>query len=529
MTSAPITRPHVLAIDLGTSSVKVALVAEDGGIAATAVEPAATLPGAGGAAEQDAEQIWSAVLAAATCVLRARGAAARDVAAITCDAQYFSVVPVGIDGRPLANLLLWHDTRGARYSRALHRAHPDALRRWLEINGLFPLPSGSDSLSHLLFVREERPDVYERTAAFLEPADYVVARLTGRCTANPCTAFAQLLTDNRDLSAVRYDEELLAMAGVDRGVLPELVECGAPVGPLLPEVATALGLSPETPVLSGMNDTQAVSIGTGVFRSGHGGINVGTTCQVLAFTDALRADLDNNLFTMPAPFPDRYTLMAENGLGARLVDHFLHNIAFACDNLADHRTTDPYAGLEAALAAAPAGSGGVLYLPWLNGSQTPRASAAMRGGFLNMSLATTREHLLRAVIEGITYSLAWQVPAAERLCGTAFSELRFAGGGARSAQWAQTIADVANRPVLQMAEPLFLNNRATAFHAFVRLGRVGLDDVDTFCPAGARFEPRAEHRGLYDQLSGQFQAAYEQTRPIFEALNGRRASGAAKE
>jgi len=523
------TLQHILAIDLGTSSVKAALVADDGWIAATAVEPVATLYGEGGAAEQDAERIWSAVLAAATRVLSAGGAAARDVAAVTCDAQYFSVVPVGIDGRPLANLLLWHDTRGTRYSRALHRAHPHALARWLEINGMFPLPSGSDSLSHLLYVREERPEVYARTAAFLEPADYVVARLTGRCTANPCTAFAQLLTDNRDLSDVRYDDELLDTAGVDRAVLPELVECGATVGTLLPEVADALGLSPATPVLSGMNDTQAVSIGTGVFRAGRSGINVGTTCQVLGFADELRADLDNNLFAMPAPIPDRYTLMAENGLGARLVDHFLHNIVFADDALAHHATADPYAGMEAALAAAPAGSGGVLFLPWLNGSQTPRASASMRGGFLNMSLATTREHLLRAVVEGITYSLAWQLPAAERLCGTAFTELRFAGGGARSAQWAQTIADVADRPVVQMADPLFLNNRATAFHAFVRLGRVGLDEVDGFCPAGARFEPRSENRDLYDQLSAQFQVAYAQTRPIFEALNSRRARGAAKE
>lgn len=523
------TRQFILAIDLGSSSVKAALVADDGAIAAATVAAVATLHGDGGAAEQDAELVWEAVIAAATQVLRGGGDAAHNVVAVTCDSQYFSVVPVGTDGRPLANLLLWLDTRGARYSRALHRAHPHALRRWLEINGLFPLPSGSDSLSHLLFVRAERPDIYERTAAFLEPADYVVARLTGRCTANPCTAFAQLLTDNRNLSAVRYDDELLRMAGVERDVLPELVECSAPVGPLLPEVAAALGLPPETPVLSGMNDTQAVSIGTGVFRTGRGGINVGTTCQVLAFTATLRADPQNNLFAMPAPIPDCYTLMAENGLGARLVDHFLHNIAFASDALADHACADPYAGLERALAAAPAGSGGLLYLPWLNGSQTPRASAAMRGGFLNMSLTTNREHLLRAVIEGITYSLAWQLPAAERLCGTVFAELRFAGGGARSAQWAQIVADVTGLPVLQMADPLFLNNRATAFLAFVRRGSAVLDDVDAFCPAGARFEPRAGHRQLYDQLFGQFQVAYDQTRPIFEALNSRRGSGATKE
>jgi xylulokinase len=416
-------RKHILAIDLGSSSVKVAAVAEDGEIVAATASPVETLRIDGGGSEQDAEAIWRATVAAAREVLA--GVDRDSVAGVTCDSQYFSVVPVDAEGRPLANLIFWLDSRGAPYANAI-LGGAGAFQTWLTTHGLFPLPSGNDSLSHALFIKHERPQLYERTAAFLEPADYLVARLTGVCASNPCTAFAQVLTDNRDLGAVRYDEDLLRMSGLDRDKLPALLECGDPVAPLRADVAGELGLAPSTPVFGGVNDTQALSVGTGVFRRGVVGINVGTTCQVLAFADSLRADLDTNLFCMPSPLPGRYALMAENGLGARLLDHFLGNVVFAGDGLADHRRADWYAGVETALAATPAGSNGLLYLPWLNGAQTPRADAAMRGGFLNLSLASTRTDMLRAIVEGITYSLRWQLPAAERLCGISVEELRFA-------------------------------------------------------------------------------------------------------
>ncbi len=513
-------RKHILAVDLGTSSVKVALVADDGAIVAASAAPIETLHVAGGGCEQDAEAIWCATLDSCRAVLAESGVDAASVAGVTCDAQYFSVVPVGADGSPLSNLILWLDTRGADHANAILASGADVFGTWLNRHGLFPLPSGSDSLSHALFVKASWPRVYERTVAFLEPADYLVARFTGVCTSNACTAFAQVLTDNRDLAAVRYDEDLVRMSGLDRDKLPNLVECGAPVASLRADVARELGLPATTPVFAAVNDTQALSVGTGVFRRGVAGINVGTTCQVLGFADSLRADLDTNLFCMPSPIAGRYALMAENGLGARLLDHFLRDVAFASDALADHSTADPYGRLEEALASTPPGSNGVLYLPWLNGAQTPRAIAEMRGGFLNLGLATTRADMLRSVIEGVTYSLCWQLPAAQRLCGMEIEELRFAGGGAQSEQWAQAVADIMNLPVRRMEEPRYLNNRATALLALQRLGLGDLDDVESFCPAGAPFEPRPQHRTVYDRMFAAFQSAFEQTRLVFEILNG---------
>jgi len=510
---------YILSIDLGSSGPKVALVGDDGGIAAAAVRSVKTLMVPPAGAEQDAEEIWSAILSAATEVVGRAGVPADSILGVATASQYFSIVPVDASGLPVANLVLWLDGRGGPYSEALHERHPDAFARWVEINGMPPLTTGSDSLSHTLFIKHERPDVYERTFKFVEPMDYVTARLTGHCAANPCTAFAQLLTDNRRLDAVRYHEDLLDLSGIDREKLPDLVPVGSSLGPIRKDVAAQIGLSPDTRVFAGVNDTQAASIGAGSFQKGHGGISVGTTCQVLAFVDSMRTDIDNSILSMPSPIPDRYMVMAENGLAGKTLEHFLGSIAFANDALGDHAAVDPFSNVETLLRAVPAGSGNLLYLPWLTGSVYPSANPAMRGGFLNLSLETTRAHMLRAVLEGVTFNLRWLLPIVERFADQQFDDLRFVGGGAVSDAWSQIFADVMNRPVHQLADARQVNNRATAFLGFEQLGLARLDEIQKFCRVANTYEPKPENRDVYERLFEQFVRAFDQTRPIFEALN----------
>jgi xylulokinase len=146
---------YILSIDLGSSGPKVALVGDPAG------------------AEQDAEEIWSAILDAATQVLGEAGIPADSILGVATASQYFSIVPIDDSGLPVANLVLWLDGRGAPYSQALHERQPDAFERWVEINGMPPLPTGNDSLSHTLFIKNERPEIYERASKFVEAMDYV--------------------------------------------------------------------------------------------------------------------------------------------------------------------------------------------------------------------------------------------------------------------------------------------------------------------------------------------------------------------
>jgi len=508
----------ILSIDLGTSGPKVALVSERGDIAASAAGSVQThiLPPDG--AEQDPEEIWSAVLAAAREVIVAARVPADEIAAVTCASQYFSVVPVDRELRPVTNLLLWMDSRGRPHTRRLYENHPEAFETWVETHGMMPLPSGNDSLSHMLWVRHERPELYQRTHKFLEPVDFLIARLTGTCSANLCTAFPLLLTDNRDLASLDYDADLLRMSGLERDKLPDLLPPGADAGTLRPALAAELGLSPRTRVLSGMNDTQAAAIGTATFL-GRGAINAGTTSQVLAHVAGKKSDLEHAILSMPSPIAGRYMVMAENGLGGKPLDHFLRNVVHARDALGDHASADPFAGVEAAVAATPAGSDGLLYLPWLTGAQAPESSGKSRGGFLNLTLATTRAHMVRAILEGFAFNMRWVLPAVESFVEARFDELLFCGGAAVSDAWSQILADVLDRPVAQLAEPRFVNNRGTAFLGFVALGALGLDDVERVCRIQRRYAPRSEVRRTYDDLFARFLESFERTRPIFEALN----------
>jgi xylulokinase len=510
----------ILSIDLGTSGPKVALVSEEGDLVASATRSVSTLLLPSDGAEQDPRQIWATVLSAAKQVLHEAGQRRSAVAGITVASQYFSIVPVDREIQPVMNLILWMDKRGAPHSQKLYERHPEAFETWLDIHGMIPLPTGNDSLSHMLYVQAERPEVHARTYRYLEAMDFIIAKLTGQCSANICTAFPLLLTDNRDLTRCTYSERLVDLAGIDADKLPPLQPVNSRAGTLRADVAADLGLPPTTPVFSGMNDTHAAAIGTATFQGTHGAINIGTTSQVLAHVGSKKSDLAHAILSMPSPIAGRYMVMAENGLGGKPLDHFLRNIAFATDGLADHAGPNPFATVDDASESVPPGSRGLLFLPWLTGAQAPESHAETRGGFLNLSLHTTRAHMVRAILEGVAFNMRWVLPAVEEFVEQRFDELLFSGGGAMSDAWSQIMADVMDRPVAQLADARYVNTRGTAFLALVELGALRLTDLDKLYCIKRRYTPRREHREIYDKLFAQFVAAFEQNRPIFEALNG---------
>lgn len=246
---------YVLAIDLGTSGPKAAIVSEAGEIVARASEKVGVIFLPGGGAEQDANQWWECAKRAAQRALRESAVAARDIVAVSCDSQYSLVVPVDERLQPLMNAVHWLDTRGGRYNRALVRGFPSfrgygllKVFRWLRRTGLAPTLSGIDSLGHMLFVKNELPDLYRKTFKFLEPMDYLTSRLVGRCVASQHTEILMLLVDNRRWSNRQYDDALLKLGGIDKEKLPELATNGAIVGPIAPDIAAELGLSPDTQV-----------------------------------------------------------------------------------------------------------------------------------------------------------------------------------------------------------------------------------------------------------------------------------------
>ena len=167
----------------------------------------------------------------------------------------------------------------------------------------------------------------------------------------------------------------------------------------------------------------------------------------------------------------------------------------------------------------PAGANGLFFLPWLYGERSPIDDHSVRGGFYNMSLSHNRTHLMRSVLEGVGLNARWLLMYVEKMVGKNFEAVNFIGGGANSAVWSQIIADIFNRPIKQMNEPLVSNSRGTAILALLALNIISTDDVAHVVEPQRIFEPNKDNRSLYDEMFGRFVEIYTRNKPVYAKLN----------
>jgi len=474
----------VLAIDLGTGGPKVALVDASGSTLAWRSRPVHTtfLPDDG--AEQDPIEMWSAVVAATHDTLAAVQPTPR-IAAVAVTSQYMSTIPVKSDGTPTGPCILWMDSRGARHNRTL--LNEDTFTLFLGRHGLIPLPSGSDNVAHVHVLRSLHPEAYDAAAAFVEPMDYITARLIGRVVSTQSTAFGMLACDNRTWGATEYDPELVNAAKLDPDKLSPLVPLNGIVGEITSSAASQLGIAAGTPVVPGTIDSITSAVGTGALGPSTGAVVIGTTSVLVSHLPEHRGDLMSGILSVPSPLRGMYYVMAENGLGGRAFEWSQRLLG--------------YDGPDTALLDAAeigAGAGGVQFLPWLLGSIAPNPDDDVSGAFVGMRLQHDRRHAIRAVLEGVALNLAWLLPHVEAFVGNPFAHLPFGGGGAMSPLWAQVLADACDRPVHRLAEPRATNARGAAFLAFADLGVVDLADVPSLLQVQQVHHPDPSARTAMD-------------------------------
>lgn len=520
----------VLAIDLGSGGPKVAVVDETGAIRSKGTESVSTIFVPGGGAEQDPHAWWQSVGRAVRTALSAPGIDPQKIVAVSCTGQWSVTAPVDRGGEPLMNAVHWMDSRGARYTQTLTngvvKVEGYGIRRllqWIRITGAVPTHAGADALAHILFIKRERPDVYARTHQLLEPMDYLNLRLTGKFSASYATIFPYLLTDNRDVNHVHYDERLLQLAGVDRDKLPSLVPVDHVLGTMRPEVAAEWGLPATTHVVCGTADNQTAALGAGSIEDATGYISVGTTSWLSCHIPFKKCDLLRSIATMPSAIPGRNIVVAEQGAAGRCLEAVVERMLFADRDVADPAVrSQTYHDAFAEAENVPPGCGRLIFLPWLNGSGPPAANGDVRGGFLNQTLTTTRGQAVRAVLEGVAFNLRWLLPHVERFVGKRFDALRFVGGAAASDLWCQIFADILGRPMHRIAEPRMATVRGAALHALMSLGIRRRDEISAMVPVSAVFEPLPANRRTYEALFPHFVACYKRNRSLFSRLNRRR-------
>lgn len=483
---------NALAIDLGTTACKASVVSIDGAVLGSGLAPLDTVFGPGGAAWQDAELMWAATLDACRQALAEAGA---PITLVSVAAQWSSIVPVDRLGQPVAPMNMWFDRRGERFADALTDGeHAGARARWSDVHGFAP----STSLAHILWFQHDE-SVRARTAAYLEPADYLNARFTGRIATTANTAMPLALSDNRSLGAICWSDELIGLAGVDRDTLPPLVPSLTVLGPMLDDVADALGLPHGVDVTTGSNDSVASAFGSGAIEPGVGTIMMGTTGVLVVHHPQRYVDTDRFVVTMPSAIEDRYYVVAEGGLGGKLIELALSQASGLDGRPPDDDAFDRFA---AAAARSAPGANGVLFLPWAFGALAPAPDARHRAALLGMSMSTTRADVARAMLEGISMQMRWLADEVEEATGTAFSTIRFVGGGARFDLWARIMADVVGRPIEQVENPRHANARGAGLMGFVATGRLAIDDLAGLVPIRATYEPDPATHGLFaDRLA----------------------------
>ena len=518
---------YILAADLGTSGPKCALVSTRGDIIADAFVKNDVQLYPDGGAEQDPEQWWQSILTAFKAVLSKRLVPAGDIVAICCSTQWSGTVAVDKDGHHLMNALIWLDSRGSRYIDAITDGlvkiegyAVSKLQRWLRLTGGAPSHSGKDSIAHILYIKNQHPDIYRRTYKFLEPKDYINLRLTGRFAASYDSITLHWVTDSRKIDNVRYDDRLIRISTLGREKLPALKQAVDVLGPLQKWVAKELGLSPAVKVIMGTPDVQAAAIGSGAVEDFAAHLYIGTSSWLTCHVPFKKTDIASGIASLPSAIPGRYFVANEQETAGACLTFLRDNIFFPDDLLsAAPAPNDFYQRLDKIAADVPAGSSGLIFLPWLYGERTPLDDRLIRGGFINLSLAASRAHMLRAVLEGVAYNSRWLLQAVEKFVRQPLSPIRMIGGGAMSDVWCQIHADVFNRTIAQVHSPMLANVRGAAFLAAAGLGYMKFSEIADAVKIEREFQPNPENVTLYDHMFKEFRTAYKKTRKICARLN----------
>jgi xylulokinase len=518
--------PIILAFDLGTTALKVGLVATDGRILERESEPQSVTLLPDGGAEQEPEHWWRSLVRATRRLLaRVPGAASR-VVAVNGSVHWSGTVPIDADGRPLAAAMIWMDSRGAPQARRVTdgrlRVEGYGLRRlltWIRLSGGVPTHSGKDSIAHILWIKETRPELYRSTALFLEPKDWLNLRLTGRAVSSFDAMTLHWVTDTRRIDDVRYSERLLAMAGLDRSKLPDMVPPASAIGALSQEAARELGLPAGATVMSGTSDLLAAAIGSGAVLEFQPHLCLGTSSWLTCHVPYKKTDLFHNMASLPSALPGKYLLANEQESAGACLAH-LRDSLFTDGGPGDAGKPS-YSDLDRLAGSAPPGSRGLIFAPWLNGERSPVDDRFVRGGFFNMSLQTTRADLVRAVLEGVALNSRWLLTYVEKFIGRRLESIRMIGAGATSDLWCQIHADVLGRRILRVEDPAFAGARGAALQAAAGMGAIRVHDIPDAVPIAAVFEPDPALHEKYDELFGCFASLYRRTRSICERLNRR--------
>jgi xylulokinase len=533
----------ILAIDQGNSGPKVAAVSLTGQLLGTGTKPVSVQIGSDGSATQDPEE-WRTALrtavAAAIADAKARiPLSPSDLHSVAVTGQWGSTVPVDENGAAVGPVLLWADTRAAKYSSqlvggklAVDGIAPHKVLPWLRYTGGAPSPHGADPTGHVQLLRNELADIGRRARWLLEPVDYLTMMLTGRPAATPASMILSWITDNRPGATPRYLPELVHRTGRDPRQLPELLPTGSIQGTLQPDIAAEWGLQPGAPVTTGIPDLHAAALGSGATSPFDTHLAVSTTAWLSAPVPFKKTDVFHQMATVPGLTPDLALIANNIETGGAALTWLRERIiaphdllsgggsGIGADGAAPPLAHPTFDDLFALAEHAEPGSEGVIFTPWLNGERSPIDDRDLRAAWVNLTLRTNRAALVRSVLEGVALNITWLFEYYQRFLKRPVPSVRILGGGARSDLWCGIIASCLNRPVQRVTDPLNAQLRGAALWSRVSLGEISLAEAADLIELDQTFQPDPAAMAIYREHYREFRSLAKSLRGFYHRMNG---------
>jgi xylulokinase len=455
-------------------------------------------------AEQRPENWWDAAVQAIRGVMAQAGATGADIRAIGLSGQMHGLVLLDAGDQVIRPSLIWCDQRSQPQVDAIHAAlGRETVLRYIAN----PVLTGF-TLPKLLWVRDHEPQNFARARRMLLPKDYVRFRLTGEYATEVSDASGTALFD---VVHRRWSYEMVDGLGLDRGLLPVCCESSDVTGKIMPSVAEMTGLKAGTPVAGGGGDQAASAIGNGIVEAGTVSCTLGTSGVVFAHMEEVAYDPSGRVHTFCHAVRDKWHLMGVTQGAGLSLQWFRNQLAPAMD----------YDALTAEAATAAPGAHGLFWLPYLMGERTPHLDPTARGGWIGLTAKHARADLVRAVIEGVSYSQLDCLQIIEGL-GVAVNSVRVSGGGAKSKFWRQLLADVLGRRVVTIetqegsayGAALLAQAASGEFGSVPEVCRMAVREMDSVEPQPAAAEYYRRGHEIYQSL-------YPALRPVYSSLANR--------
>lgn len=501
---------YIIAHDVGTSGNKAVLVDTAGKVHATTTAPYPIYYPCPDWAEQDPEDWWHAITTTTREVIEKAGIAPAEVLCMVFATQMLGIVPMSKDGQPLRPGIIWLDARAPEQAERMMRKFGHR-KLFAAVAGAEL--SGKDGMPKLLWLKENEPHIYHGMTCFLDVNGYLTYRATGEmvCEWSCASAFGM------DLKKKDWMRGITGYLGLDMGKFPPLVRSVDKVGGLTATAAAECGLLEGTPVLGGGGDAASAAVGAGAVREGDGHIYLGTSGWV-AVTTGKTPTGKHGVANIHSADPTKTLLYAEMETAGACLKWIADEFYQA--EQADPNVPNVYKLMDEKVSQISPGADFVVCTPWLYGERAPVADTWVRSTFFNISADHTREHLLRAVYEGVAYNLRWMIDIVEKTFGFPLPNLRIIGGGARGEPWMQIIADVTGRRVETVANPQEAGAVGIALTAAVGLGLYpSFESLRDVIQVERQFEPQPANAEVYRVLYGAYRRLYSSLRDLYRDVN----------